>query len=99
MFLNSLFPYANAAVDPTAFGNVVDPIITAVVYPVVELMLMVALIVFIYGIVKMIINGDDAEARKEGRQVMLYGVIGLFIMLSAWGIVYVIANSITQAVK
>ncbi len=94
--MNSLFPIAYAALDANAFGKVVDPIIQHVVNPIVMLVFAVALLVFAYGIIEMVAKGGDATAREAGKQHMMYGIIGIFIMMSAWGIIYLIANTIKQ---
>ncbi len=85
---------AKAAVDLTAFGNVVDPIIANIVYPVVALMFGLAVLIFVWGVIQMIINGADTEARKKGQYTIMYGTLGMFIMVSAWGIIYLISNTI-----
>lgn len=83
-----------AAVDSAAFGKVLDPIIAHVVNPVIELMFVVAVIVFVYGVLQMVLHSNDAEAHKKGRMSILGGVAGMFIMMSAWGIIYLISNTI-----
>lgn len=83
-----------AAVDGDAFGKVLNPIISNIVNPVIELMFAVAVVVFTYGVFQMIWNKTDADAHTKGRNSMWGGVIGMFIMLSAWGIIYLIANTV-----
>ena len=90
----SLAPQVQAQVDATAFGNAVSPILSNIVTPLVELMIAVGIIVFVWGIVEMLLHADDPDARTKGGKHMLAGVIGIFIMLSAWAIVYVISNTI-----
>lgn len=85
-----------ASQDPTeAFASVVNPIIQNIVNPIVMLMFAVAIVVFIWGIVEMVMHGDDSGAREKGRNHMLAGLIGIVIMLSAWGIIYFISNTIS----
>lgn len=90
----SFVPQAYARVDMTAFGRVMDPIINNIVNPIVMLMFSVAVVVFAYGIFEMIWKGGDPDARAQGRTHMIGGVIGMFIMLSAWGIINLIANTL-----
>jgi len=85
---------AYAAVDMTAFGSVLNPIIANIVYPAIELLFGAAVIVFVWGILQFIIHGADPDARKRGKYTMLFGTLGLFIMVSAWGIIYLISNTI-----
>lgn len=93
----SLVSIANAKVDANAFGRVIDPIISNIIQPIVELMFAVALIVFVYGVFQIVWGGE--EAREAGKKSMWGGLIGLFIMTSAWGIIYLIGNTVTQLGK
>ena len=46
-----------------------------------------ALLVFIWGLVKFISRvGGDEKAIIEGKKLMIWGLIALFIMISIWGI-------------
>lgn len=94
-----LISHANAAVDATKLGNVLNPIIVNIVYPVIALVFGLAILLFVYGIIQMIINGNDPEARKKGQGMILYGSIGMFIMVSAWGIIYLVSNTVIGIVK
>jgi zinc transporter ZupT len=78
----------------TAFATVINPIITNVVNPLVEFAFAIALVVFVYGVVQMVIHSTDAEAHKNGKASMLSGIIGMTIMFSAWGIIYIISNTV-----
>ena len=89
-----LIPYAHAAVDMTAFGKVVNPIISNIVYPLIELMFGVAVLMFVWGVMQMIISGDDEDARKKSKSTILWGSVGLVIMVSAWGIIYLVSNTV-----
>ncbi len=93
--MSYLIDTVHAASDPTdAFAKVVDPIFVHIINPLVTLMFVVAVIVFVWGIVQMMMNGDDGDARTKGRNHMLAGVVGITIMISAWGIIYFISNTI-----
>lgn len=89
-FVNQVY----AAVDGDALGNVLNPIIIHIVNPVIELMFAVAVVVFAYGVFQMIWNKTDAEAHTKGKNSILGGIIGMFIMLSAWGIINIVANTV-----
>ena len=89
----TLIPYAEAAVNMKAFGDVVNPIVKYVFYPLIELMFGVALLVFVWGVAQLIIGSDD-DSRARGKATIGWGTLGLFIMASAWGIVYLISNTV-----
>ena len=53
-----------------------------------------AIVFFFWGLAKYILlNAGDEEKKKEGRNIMIWGVIALFIMVSIWGIVSVLADT------
>ena len=85
---------ANAAVNSTAFGNIVNPIIKNIVYPVIGLLFGLAVLLFVYGVFQMIFWGEDAKARENGKNTIIWGTVGMAIMVSAWGIIYFISNTI-----
>ncbi len=53
----------------------------------------IALIGFLWGVAITILQADNEEKRKEGRQIMIWGIIGLFVMTAVWGIVIVIGGT------
>ena len=57
------------------------------------LLITIAVIVFIVGVIKYIANADDAGKREEGRNFIIYGLIGLFVLVSVWGLVGVIQGT------
>jgi hypothetical protein len=58
----------------------------------VPILFILATIVFIWGIILYITSGGNEERRKEGRNFIIYGLIGLFVMVAVWGLVVVIAD-------
>jgi len=47
-----------------------------------------ALLYFFYGIAKYI--WSEGQGKEDGRKIMIWGVIALFVMSSIWGIIYFI---------
>lgn len=92
--MNFLVPTAHAAADMTAFQNVLSPVITNVIMPIVYFMFALAVVVFAFGVAQVIWKGEDPESRQKGKNSMVFGVIGIFIMVSAWGIIYLISNTL-----
>lgn len=61
-------------------GDVVNVLIGIVVA--------LAVLFFLWGLAKFVFHvGGDEGAREEGKKIMLWGVIGLFVMVSVWGLV------------
>jgi hypothetical protein len=79
--------------DFTTFSSVVSYIVQ-ILNLVIWLLVGIGLLVFIWGILKYIAAGGDAEKAKEGRRFIIFGIIGLAVMLSVWGLVNIIINTL-----
>ncbi len=74
--------------------NLVTKIIDVIITPLISLLFLLAMLVFVWGLFGLIAKGDDPTARKEGQQHILWGVIGMFIMISVFGIIRLIGNTV-----
>lgn len=74
--------------------DILEKINHAIIDPLIFLMLALGMLVFMWGIVEFISGADNEEKVTQGKQHMVWGIIGIFIMLSAWGILRVICNTI-----
>lgn len=53
-----------------------------------------AILFFFYGVAKYIGKAGDPKAQEEGKNIMIYGVIGIAVMASVYGIVAYLQNTI-----
>ena len=82
------FAQVNSVTDA---GNIIIGLINNVAVPII---FAVAFLVFIYGIFQYFIQGGhDEEKREAGRSLMLWGLIGFFVMVSVWGLVRVLLGT------
>lgn len=66
----------------------IEDILVFIDYVLVPLVFSLAFIVFLWGIFNFFIaGGADEEKREKGKQFMVWGLIGFFVMVSVWGIV------------
>ena len=42
---------------------------------------------FFYGIALYVLRAGDEKKAKEGKSIMIYGVIAIFVMSSIWGLI------------
>ncbi|MBX4210524.1 pilin [Candidatus Parcubacteria bacterium] len=54
----------------------------------------VALLFFFWGLARYILSAGDPEAKETGKNIMIWGIIALFVMASVWGIVRFIGTAI-----
>ncbi len=89
-----LIPFNSAhasAHDPTV-EEIAQTILDKIVIPFVNLLLVAATLFFMYGIIEYIAKSDSDEGRSTGRRHMIWGIVGLVIMISAASIVLIIQN-------
>ena len=61
---------------------------------IVPILIALAMLVFIWGVLKFIRNAGDESERETGKQVMLWGLVGLFVMVCVWSLVAILAGGI-----
>ncbi|MEX2029124.1 MAG: pilin [Candidatus Paceibacterota bacterium] len=47
---------------------------------------------FVWGVITYMI-GSDEEAKKKGRDRIIYGIIGLAVIIGVWGLVRILTNT------
>jgi fumarate reductase subunit D len=78
-------------------ANIIDfihKVNAAILNPILKLLFLVALIYFMWGVFSYVKNGDSDSDRETGRVHMIWGIFGMFIMISAYGIINIILGTI-----
>ncbi|MDE1924720.1 MAG: hypothetical protein KGH79_00880 [Patescibacteria group bacterium] len=68
-----------------------------IVNPIIALLFALGLLLFAWGIIEFLIGlnaSGDSDKKESGKRHMLWGIIGMFIMISAWAIIKFIDSSI-----
>lgn len=82
-----LFAFAQA--DIWSVVNLVQNLLRVVI----PILFTVALVYFLWGVIKFVI-ASDADDQAKAKTVIFRGVIGLFVMVSVWGLVAFIQKSL-----
>ncbi len=77
-----IFPQAASAQD---VGSIFDGIISVLI-AIVPVLLGLAVLVFFWGIVKFINHAEDVKGNEEGKQIIFWGLITIFVMITFWAI-------------
>ena len=64
-----------------------------VIKPLIALLIAAAAVVFLWGIFEFIAGQDDEKKRAQGKQHILWGIVGLFVMVGAYGILEILART------
>jgi uncharacterized membrane protein YidH (DUF202 family) len=59
---------------------------------IVPVLVALGVVYFVWGVVQYMIGGEE-EAKKKGKDTILYGVIGLAVIVGIWGLVNIVVNT------
>lgn len=86
-----------AAVTPLfAFAATVGTILTdiqTILNTVIPILMILATVVFLWGVITYITAGGDEDKSKTGKTYIIWGLIGLFAMVAIWGLVRALVNT------
>lgn len=84
-------PQAFAQVD--GFSRFLGRVNEHLINPLIVVLFSVALVLFIVGLFNFF-KKDDSDALAKGKQHMMWGIVGMAIMVSVFGIMNFITNSV-----
>lgn len=65
-------------------GNILNAVI--------PVLIALGVVYFVWGVISYVIGADE-EAKKKGRDKIIYGIIGLAVIVAVWGLVNVLVNT------
>jgi len=65
-----------------------------ILFPLITLLTVIALLYFLWGGFQFVLGANNDGARETGKKHMIWGIIGLLVMLSAYGILTIAGNTI-----
>lgn len=84
-----------ASVPFFAFAADVESILTKfnqILGVIIPILITFAVVYFIWGVIQYTVSTDE-EAKKGARGKIIQGLIGLFVIISFWGIIRVVTNT------
>ena len=86
-------PSSAGCAKPTDIGTLFDYGRCIISSGVIPLIIGIGLMLFLIGVVQYISSGDNEEKREAGRNLMIYGIISIFVMVSVWGFVNILIST------
>lgn len=87
-----ILPFLVFAVTP-GIDDIINQIIDILDSRVIPTLLVLATLVFIWGVIQYIIAGTSEQRKKEGRSLIIWGLIGLLVIVAMWGFVKIIGTT------
>lgn len=91
--LVGLITAPSVAYGISSLNDLVNFVTDSILMSVIKLIGALALLFFLWGVMKFIRDADNATKREEGRQFIIWGIIGLFVMVSVFGLVRILENT------
>ena len=85
----ALFPMA--AFAATTIGDVLSQV-KALMDLFIPIFIGLGLLYFLYGLTEYILASEEG-GKAEGRNRIVYGIVGLFVMVAVWGLVSVLSST------
>ena len=87
-----VLPLVAFAASPTTFKDLVDYAIK-IMNSVIGTLVVAGLVLYFFGIVRHMVKKEYAES-AQSRKFLLMGVVVLFVMVSIWGILEILDNTL-----
>jgi len=79
--------------DINSVPKLIAYVSTKLLEPIVGVLFVLATIVFIWGVIQYVVGSQGNEQQLVlGKKVMVWGIIGMFIMASSWGVVKILCE-------
>lgn len=86
-------PFVAFAQDTKNLVDIIN-IISGIVNTLIPFIIGLAILVIIWGVFGYITGAGDEEKRGEAKQYIIWGIIGVFVMLSIWGLIQIVSNTL-----
>ena len=70
---------------PQNFGELIN-LFLDLIYALVPVIVGLSFLVFLRGLALFVWSAGDTKKHDEGKNIMIWGIVGLFVMFSLWGI-------------
>ena len=91
LIFGAAFAGSFTAFAQTSFGTILLTI-GGLINQIIPILIAGALAYFIYGVIKFVIS-TDSDDKEVARKVVVQGIIGLFVIVSVWGLVGVVQST------
>ncbi|PIP73158.1 MAG: hypothetical protein COW88_02815 [Candidatus Lloydbacteria bacterium CG22_combo_CG10-13_8_21_14_all_47_15] len=76
---------------PSNFAQLLGLIRDSIIKPFIPVVIALGLLAFIWGVTKYMTANGDPQKRSEGTKFIIWGLVGLFVMISVWGLVAILS--------
>ena len=74
-------------------SGIISRLGSEVIQPAAQVLMAAAFLYFIWGLVKFLWNAEEGGKNDDGKRHMIWGIVGMFIMISVWSIITLLDNT------
>jgi len=78
-------------IEPGTISKVICQV-GSILNSIIPVLVVLGVVFFVWGVIMMVI-GNDEEAKTKGRQKMIWGLIGLVVIVAMWGLVGIVTKT------
>lgn len=82
---------SRCAVTSTSFTNIICKI-GEILNSIIPLFILIGVVYFVWGVISYMVSADE-EQKTKGRDKIIYGIIGLAVIVAMWGLVNLLVNT------
>ncbi len=87
-----MLPAVTSAASHATVNTMIEKIGT-IIGTLIPIIMAIALLIFFWGLAMYMFKADDSTARGEAINIMVMGIIVLFVMVSVWGLVGLLGST------
>ena len=87
LLYNNIMDFGIIPVAEASITTLMASISRVIINPLIVFMFALAVVYFLYGLALYFMSPDNEEMKKNSKQHMIWGVVGMFIMVSVFGII------------
>jgi len=85
------FPIFSFAADPSIKGILKK--FTEIVGMAVPILMTLVVVIFLWGIVRFTASSGNPEKRKEAKNLIIWGLVGIFFLVAFWGVIQILLQT------
>jgi hypothetical protein len=87
-----MLAFAQGSPDPEVGGLI--PLVGTIISTLTPIVVALALLYFFWGLAKFILASGNEVEKDKGQSMMVWGIIALFVMVSVWGVVGLLGETL-----
>ncbi|MDE2213377.1 MAG: hypothetical protein KGJ34_02495 [Patescibacteria group bacterium] len=76
-----------------SLSSCVNFLLRTIFNPLLAVLIAISVVIFFWGVVRYIASAGASEAKINGREMILWGIVALVVLMSIWGIVALVSST------